>query len=376
MSLGANDFPEYHIDRSFNDSFPRGCFASSTLALRREYLALTVAPRDFYVVSVTSSSNESQKRYGGGKLYIEIIQTEEVSLPMKQRVVVQAVIRNDDKVLLLHRCQGRPSIVGKYELPGGTLDNEEQPDDALRRHIQSATGLIAQTMQLADVVSMVNREEGDVQHVLVSYTVSGLSGADFIALGRSYDGYEWKQLSDIQRDELRDSAQLLLGMYDTDKVVSEPVSNDGHDGIDNLTNSRSAIIYSDGGSRGNPGQSAAAFVIMDRQQHVLDQGGSYLGITTNNQAEYHGVQLGLERASELGLRVIELRIDSMLVVNQMKGLYKIKNRELWPINERIRTLIGEFEKVTFTHVPRESNQLADLLVNKLLDEHQTDRALV
>lgn len=295
---------------------------------------------------------------------------------MKQRVVVQAVIKNDDKVLLLHRCQGRPAIVGKYELPGGTLDHEEQPEDALRRHVRSATGLVVQTMQLADVISMVNREEGDVQHVLISYTVIGLSGADFIALGRSYDGYKWKQLSNIQRDELRDSAQLLLGMYDMDKAVSESVSNDNNNDVDNATDSRSAIIYTDGGSRGNPGQSAAAFVIIDRQQHVLDQGGSYLGITTNNQAEYHGVQLGLERASEMGLRTIELRIDSMLVVNQMKGLYKIKNRELWPINERIRSLIGEFEKVTFTHVPRESNQLADLLVNKLLDEHQTDRALV
>lgn len=295
---------------------------------------------------------------------------------MKQRVVVQAVIKNDDKVLLLHRCQGRPAIVGKYELPGGTLDDEEQPEDALRRHVHGATGLVAPTMQLADVISMVNREEGDVQHVLISYTVSGLSGANFISLGRSYDSYEWKKLSNIQRDELRDSAQLLLGMYDTDKVVSKPVSNDSNIDVDNATNSQSAIIYSDGGSRGNPGQSAAAFVIMDRKQQVLDQGGSYLGITTNNQAEYHGVQLGLERASELGLRTIELRIDSMLVVNQMNGLYKIKNRELWPINERIRSLIGEFEKVTFTHVPRESNQLADLLVNKLLDEHQTDRALV
>ena len=60
----------------------------------------------------------------------------------------------------------------------------------------------------------------------------------------------------------------------------------------------------------------------------------------------------------------------------MKGVYKIKNRELWPINERIRSLIDKFEKVTFVHVPRELNQVADSLVNKLLDEHQNYVAVI
>ncbi|MEP7204795.1 MAG: reverse transcriptase-like protein [Candidatus Saccharibacteria bacterium] len=295
---------------------------------------------------------------------------------MKQRVVVQAVIENGDKVLLLHRSQGRPAIVGKFELPGGTLDHGEQPEDALRRHVISATGLVAPIIKLADVISMVNREEGDVQHVLISYSVNGLSETDFIVLGRSYDSYQWIKLLNIQQKELRDSAQLLLGIYDMDEVVAEAITNDGGNDVGSTTDTGSAIIYSDGGSRGNPGPSAAAYVIMDRQQQVLDRGGSYLGITTNNLAEYHGVQLGLERALEMGLKKLELRIDSMLVVNQMKGLYQIKNRELWPINERVRLLISQFEKVSFTHVPREMNQLADVLVNELLDEHQTDRAVV
>lgn len=97
-----------------------------------------------------------------------------------------------------------------------------------------------------------------------------------------------------------------------------------------------------------------------------------MGITTNNQTEYHGLQLGLERALELGIKSVDFRLDSLLVVNQMKGLYQIKNRELWPINERITALITKFDRVSFAHVPRESNQRADELVNKLLDEHQID----
>lgn len=295
---------------------------------------------------------------------------------MKQRVVVQAIIQSDGRTLLLHRSQGRPAIVGKYELPGGTLERDEQPEDGLRRHVQAETGLLVKLTQLADVISMVNREEGDVQHILISYAVSGLTVNEPIRLGRSYDAYEWKQLSEIQRDELRDSAQLLLGLYGEKKESPDIAPDDQSVDVDNTANSHSVVIYSDGGSRGNPGPSAAAFVIMGQRQVILDQGGIYLGITTNNQAEYHGVQLGLERAFALGIPTIEFRIDSMLVVNQMKGIYKIRNRELWPINERIRLLIDKFEKVTFTHVPRELNQVADSLVNKLLDEHQNYVAVI
>src|SRR5690606_18292085 len=97
------------------------------------------------------------------------------------------------------------------------------------------------------------------------------------------------------------------------------------------------------------------------------EGGSYLGITTNNQAEYHGVRLGLEKARELGARSVTFHIDSLLVVNQLNGVYVIKNRELWPIHERIKELISQFDKVTFSHVKREFNQKADGMVNKILD---------
>jgi ribonuclease HI len=65
----------------------------------------------------------------------------------------------------------------------------------------------------------------------------------------------------------------------------------------------------------------------------------------------------------------------MLVVNQMKGFYKIKNRELWPIHERIRSLMENFDRVTFTHVNRQFNQLADGMVNKTLDAHEREKSV-
>lgn len=126
-------------------------------------------------------------------------------------------------------------------------------------------------------------------------------------------------------------------------------------------------MYADGGSRGNPGPSASGFVLMDIDNTVLIEHGVYLGITTNNQAEYQAVKLGLEEALKNGAQQVDVYLDSLLVVNQMKGVFKVKNRDLWPINVAIHELIKQFKKVNFTHVPRELNKLADAEVNKILD---------
>jgi len=297
----------------------------------------------------------------------------ERTIEMKQRVVVQAIIQNDGQTLFLRRSQGRPGIVGKYELPGGTLDDNEQPDDGMRRHLRNDLGLDVQDVNLKDVMSMTNREEGDIQHIFIVYSINGVSTDEPLKPGRSYDKYEWKKTSEIQQNELRDSAFYLLGLDINSDAVKTHRPNGMINDVKTSTSKSHIIIYSDGGSRGNPGPSAAAFVIVDGET-VIDQGGEYLGITTNNQAEYHGVRLGLERAVGRGIKLLEFRIDSMLVVNQLKGLYKIKNRELWPINERIQTLLKQFESVKFSHVPRELNMMADSLVNKFLDEHQNDLA--
>lgn len=128
-------------------------------------------------------------------------------------------------------------------------------------------------------------------------------------------------------------------------------------------------LYTDGGSRGNPGPSALGFVVVGMDGTPLAEGGRYLGITTNNQAEYQAVKSGLEEAQKLGARTVWVYMDSLLVVNQMKGIFKIKNRDLWPIHEAIRELVKNFDSVSFTHIPRELNRAADAMVNKTLDEH-------
>lgn len=126
-------------------------------------------------------------------------------------------------------------------------------------------------------------------------------------------------------------------------------------------------MYSDGGSRGNPGPSASGYVLMDMDGNIIKKAGVYLGITTNNQAEYHSLKFGLEEALKMGAQEVAVHMDSLLVVNQMKGIFKVKNRDLWPIYEAIKKLATKFTKVTYAHVPRELNKLADAEVNETLD---------
>lgn len=291
---------------------------------------------------------------------------------MKQIISVRAIVKRGDKTLLLKRSSGRESILGMYELPGGRLEFGEQPEDSLRRHLYSEAGVSVQVMQLLDAVTYVDRDDRHVQYTIILYLVSiGSLNVD-VSSSKKYNHYDWIRLSDPQRILVTDSTKLLMDIY-KDRS-SDSKSSVGYKDINNNdvikdTESLQLIIYSDGGSRGNPGPSAAGFVILDNEEHVIFEGGEYLGITTNNQSEYHGVRLGLEKALELNAQKVDFRIDSLLVVNQMNGIYKIKNRDLWPINELIKELVGRFDKVTFTHVRRELNQLADSMVNKILDAH-------
>jgi ribonuclease HI len=126
-------------------------------------------------------------------------------------------------------------------------------------------------------------------------------------------------------------------------------------------------LYADGGSRGNPGHSASGFVLLDMEGTVIIKSGVYLGITTNNQAEYQALKFGLEQAVKLGAQEVDVYMDSLLVINQMKGIFKVKNRDLWPIHEAIKELANQFKKITYSHVPRELNKLADAEVNETLD---------
>lgn len=125
--------------------------------------------------------------------------------------------------------------------------------------------------------------------------------------------------------------------------------------------------YTDGGARGNPGPSATGIVIKDATGKNLDAFGEYLGKQTNNYAEYSALISGLKRAFELGGTEIECILDSELIVNQMKGLYKVKEPTLQKLFIQTYNAAAKFKKVTYRHTARENNKEADRWVNETLD---------
>lgn len=129
-------------------------------------------------------------------------------------------------------------------------------------------------------------------------------------------------------------------------------------------------IYCDGGSRGNPGKSAAAFVVEENGK-IIYSDSKYLGITTNNFAEYSAVLLALawvEKNQESANKEIVFILDSELVVKQINGVYKIKNEKLKRIFLEIKKILESLEnKIIFKNVSRENNATADFLVNQKLD---------
>lgn len=132
---------------------------------------------------------------------------------------------------------------------------------------------------------------------------------------------------------------------------------------------RNVIVEADGGSRGNPGPAGYGAVIWDADHAaILAERREYLGVTTNNVAEYRGLIAGLAAAAELGARIVEVRMDSKLVVEQMSGRWKVKHAAMIPLAERARQLVAGFDRVGFQWIPRERNAHADRLANEAMDD--------
>lgn len=127
------------------------------------------------------------------------------------------------------------------------------------------------------------------------------------------------------------------------------------------------IIYTDGGARGNPGPAGIGVAIYDTTNTLVATHREYIGEATNNQAEYRAVLLALEKAAALGASELRFFLDSELVVRQLTGEYRVKDRELGSLFVKIYNAARAFRRVSYTHVPREQNRVADRLVNEAID---------
>lgn len=129
-------------------------------------------------------------------------------------------------------------------------------------------------------------------------------------------------------------------------------------------------LFTDGGSRGNPGPAAAGIILKNNKNEAIKSGGKYLGICTNNVAEYHALVLGLKTAIKLGIKKLECYLDSELIVKQLTGAYRVKDKNLKKFYDEIKILEKHFDSansVEYRHIPRDQNEEADAIVNKVLD---------
>ena len=127
------------------------------------------------------------------------------------------------------------------------------------------------------------------------------------------------------------------------------------------------VVYVDGGARGNPGPAGIGVVVADDAGNELDRANDFIGVATNNVAEYRALLLGLDRARALGAREVEIVNDSQLVARQLTGEYRVKKEDLRPLHAAALDALGAFDRWSVRSVPREQNEIADELVNEALD---------
>ncbi|HHU69688.1 MAG TPA: ribonuclease HI family protein [Thermoanaerobacterales bacterium] len=133
-------------------------------------------------------------------------------------------------------------------------------------------------------------------------------------------------------------------------------------------------IYTDGASQGNPGNAGIGIVIYDDNNNIVEEFSEYIGYTTNNIAEYTALKTALIKAINLKAKAVDLYLDSELVVKQINGEYKVKNKGLKPLYVAVKDLLKNFESYTINHIPREMNKEADRLANSGIRDYLSNKS--
>ena len=135
---------------------------------------------------------------------------------------------------------------------------------------------------------------------------------------------------------------------------------------------RRLVIYADGAARGNPGPAGIGVVVEDERGRVLREVSQFVGRKTNNQAEYMALIQGLEAAAEYQADAVQVRLDSELLVCQLRGEYKVKSPLLKPLMSQVQDLLARYKVVGIEHIERQYNRAADRLANRAIDAAPLD----
>ena len=278
---------------------------------------------------------------------------------MKQRIRTTAIIKNEDGVLILKRNRGRSDAPVFWELPTGKIKFGEQPEEAMARALTEYTGLVAKSIKIRDVITFLAAEgSSQLSNLYIVYEVEVAGGAKPEPVDR-YTAYKYVKDFASSNVHLNEASATVLEIV-SGKVASSHVSP--------RDTANSVTINVDGASRGNPGPSGIGYCIHSSEGQIIEQGGEFIGFATSRVAEYMAMRKGIDRALELGYKSVRFISDSLMVVNQLNGVFHIKNQDIIPIYNDILKTIENFDAVSFTHVPRSENYIADHEANAAIDK--------
>lgn len=256
-----------------------------------------------------------------------------------------------------------------WELPVCKIQVGEQPEEAIARLVDEDLSLTVKKMKIRDVITFT--EYVDASKIYSLYIIYDIDIEDNennkIHLSDKYSSYKFLGFNDdiFSNLSFEEASAAVLGI-ELGKTGNRQ-NGEVTVGLRGAVNG--PIIYTDGASRGNPGPSGIGYVIYNEDGQEIKRGGEFIGFATSRVAEYYALKEGCEQAMELGFKTVRFVSDNLMMVNQMNGIYQVKNNDILPIYSDINKLIQNFDAVAFTHVKRERNIVADSEANKAIDRH-------
>ena len=282
---------------------------------------------------------------------------------MKQRVRVIGLVEKDGSFLLAKKRMGRlDSGDSIWELPTGKINFGEQPEESITRTIFENFGINVSSLKLRDVITFLALAgASQLNNLYIVYNIC-IQDDDKIKLGDKYTSYKFfKKNGDYATGICLDEASSIVLNLEYDDYANT------------WTNSRNAVngftIYVDGCSKGNPGPSGIGYIVLSDDGRIIKRGREFVGFATSRMAEYYALRAGCEVAIKMGVKNVRFVSDSLMMINQMNGIYKIKNQDLIPIYNDIREMLSYFKSCIFTYVNREQNTEADREANAAVDGH-------
>jgi len=277
---------------------------------------------------------------------------------VKQRIRVVAIIKNENGILILKRSRGRSEAPIFWELPTGKIKFGEQPEEAVARTINEYLGISATSIKIKDVITFLAPDGASrLSNLYIIYEVSIPADSKLSPRDR-YTAYKFIKDFEGSGIRLNEATTSVLEIENSNIAI-------GH--ISPRDTANSVIINVDGASRGNPGPAGIGYCIYNSNGEILERGGEFIGFATSRVAEYYAMKNGIAKAVERGLKSARFVSDSLMVVNQLNGIFTPKNPDILPIYADIRKMLESFESVSFTHVPRSQNLVADAEANQAID---------